>query len=303
MINWGKFAGWTGITITYLVYSVAIYFFVYRLGWRWFWTSEKWSAAIILYPTMDISVRIFMGIWCHIYCCTTDPGIIQRPGERMEVTSCCFNDSICKKCDYSRPARTHHCSTCNACIYQMDHHCPWVNNCVGLGNQKAFLLFLAYTSSAAIECLGLAGLRLVTCPNVYNSLMVLGLRFVVGESHIAKVLAQSGNENFTFDETCDFKIDYAAAGIIAIICAAIFVVFIAFIATDQIQSIVRNQTFVESLKAGCAKPPDTYTPAEIGIRLQEVMGSNPSLNWLLPMRSTSWRTSLVIKPDNPVRGS
>ena len=30
----------------------------------------------------------------------------------------------------------------------MDHHCPWMNNCIGLKNQKAFMLFNLYTALA-----------------------------------------------------------------------------------------------------------------------------------------------------------
>ena len=47
--------------------------------------------------------------------------------------------AICKKCDFVKPLRTHHCSVCNKCVLLMDHHCMWTNNCIGLGNYKHFI--------------------------------------------------------------------------------------------------------------------------------------------------------------------
>lgn len=50
----------------------------------------------------------------------------------------------CKRCFVVRVPNTHHCSKCQHCIMKMDHHCPWINNCVGLFNQKYFILFCYY---------------------------------------------------------------------------------------------------------------------------------------------------------------
>lgn len=45
-----------------------------------------------------------------------------------------------------KPERAHHCRTCGTCILKFDHHCPWINQCVGLGNERYFILFMLWFS-------------------------------------------------------------------------------------------------------------------------------------------------------------
>ncbi|QRV91259.1 DHHC palmitoyltransferase [Ceratobasidium sp. AG-Ba] len=66
----------------------------------------------------------------------------------------------CSKCQSLKPERTHHCRICKSCILKYDHHCPvaqiqisslllrlrmiGINQCVGLRNERHFVLFMAY---------------------------------------------------------------------------------------------------------------------------------------------------------------
>lgn len=57
-------------------------------------------------------------------------------GCRVCVDPCCPGGA--------KPRGTHHCRTCRQCVSELDHHCPFVANCVGRGNRRPFLLFLAW---------------------------------------------------------------------------------------------------------------------------------------------------------------
>ncbi|KAH9971946.1 zf-DHHC-domain-containing protein [Lactifluus volemus] len=51
----------------------------------------------------------------------------------------------CSKCGETKPERTHHCRVCNRCVLKFDHHCPVrINQCVGLYNERHFVMFMAY---------------------------------------------------------------------------------------------------------------------------------------------------------------
>uniref|UniRef100_A0A2K6TBJ0 Palmitoyltransferase n=1 Tax=Saimiri boliviensis boliviensis TaxID=39432 RepID=A0A2K6TBJ0_SAIBB len=72
-----------------------------RLCWHFFYSH--WNLILIVF---------------HYYqAITTPPGY--PPQGRNDIAMV----SICKKCIYPKPARTHHCSICNRCVLKMDHHC------------------------------------------------------------------------------------------------------------------------------------------------------------------------------------
>ena len=68
---------------------------------------------------------------------------VKLTGEELEI----LKDRLikfCVHCETIKLPRSHHCRQCNRCVVRMDHHCPWIGTCVGLRNQKAFLLFIFY---------------------------------------------------------------------------------------------------------------------------------------------------------------
>ncbi|PAA91765.1 hypothetical protein BOX15_Mlig017429g4, partial [Macrostomum lignano] len=57
---------------------------------------------------------------------------------------------FCHACECHCPPRSYHCDVCNICVLKRDHHCLFAVNCVGLANQRYYLLTVVYFAIAAI---------------------------------------------------------------------------------------------------------------------------------------------------------
>jgi hypothetical protein len=55
-----------------------------------------------------------------------------------------------------KPYRSYHCAACDRDVLMMNHHSPLVDNCIGLNNQRYFLLLLTYLSLATVTITSLS---------------------------------------------------------------------------------------------------------------------------------------------------
>lgn len=67
----------------------------------------------------------------------------QDEGE-VEIRSWLGPQAAEKQVPPPKPERSHHCRACKTCTLKFDHHCPWLNQCVGLGNERYFVLFMSW---------------------------------------------------------------------------------------------------------------------------------------------------------------
>ena len=137
------------------------------------WETLSASTATAHFALFNLLV--VLAVTSHVRTMTTDPGAIplhttpltlpqppaphqpQPPPHLPAVPSCA-------QCSFSyKPDRAHHCSVCRRCVYKMDHHCPWVNNCVGVGNQKFFVLFCWYVFCCCLHAGTLLVSRIFSC--------------------------------------------------------------------------------------------------------------------------------------------
>ncbi|KIM80330.1 hypothetical protein PILCRDRAFT_97949 [Piloderma croceum F 1598] len=123
--------------------------------------------------TTPICSLIALNLIMHYYyACTVPPGFVEDPPREAEhgilwskkngpakdrnLTGVQWSEegsvkitkamvTKCRKCGQLKPERTHHCRICNHCVLKYDHHCPVrINQCVGIHNERHFVMFMAY---------------------------------------------------------------------------------------------------------------------------------------------------------------
>ncbi|CEF62677.1 Lethal (2) 35Be [Strongyloides ratti] len=56
----------------------------------------------------------------------------------------------CMACRCVAPRRAHHCPICDICILRKDHHCFFTGGCIGLANQRYFMIFCLWGGIGAM---------------------------------------------------------------------------------------------------------------------------------------------------------
>eukprot|EP00762_Andalucia_godoyi_P003876 ANDGO_08564.mRNA.1 putative protein S-acyltransferase 12 len=136
---------------------IAMQLIVFLIAWSWYAYTFQYFALAVRTPGKEVSAvfnlivyyAIFgMMCWSYYRAVTCSPSFVPENWVSPDCVERKRNGTLrtCKYCQCVKPDRSHHCSSCDACVLKMDHHCVWINNCAGFGNYKYFVLFISYAS-------------------------------------------------------------------------------------------------------------------------------------------------------------
>lgn len=150
-------------TTTLLLISLPACLFLIFTAWD---LSQRTNTLWVFYVSLAV---VFCPVFFLIKTGSTDPGILPRnpspPVEEGEKVDKFRDETIggrsvrfkwCRTCHIYRPPRCSHCSICDHCVLKFDHHCPWTGTCIGLWNQRYFILFLHSTMFLCIWSIGVS---------------------------------------------------------------------------------------------------------------------------------------------------
>ncbi|KAK8814116.1 hypothetical protein WA158_007978 [Blastocystis sp. Blastoise] len=239
-----------------------------------------------------ILITASMAFICDFRCCLSDPGYVHVTANNIlteeEISDLEYkHHPVCKYCHIEKPIRAHHCSQCNHCILKMDHHCPWINNCVGVKNQKYFLLFLIYVFLGETYAFISGLIRIYTMLNTFNS---QSLNFIQKTVSLPKI--SFSPFSVEMKQLRYFSIymgngnDYFFTLVLEVIFSIMFALFSFAMLIDQCQDIFYDVTYIEYLKSSnITSKTESYQE-----RLENTMGEPYCYHWFLPIEGRYMKT-------------
>ena len=190
------------------------------------WLGVTANCYLLASSFVGISILAMVS---HARAMCTDPGAVplEYQPDSLLAEEHGATLPMCSRCNGYKPPRAHHCSQCDRCVMKMDHHCPWVNNCVGANNQKHFVLFCFYTALLSAYAVILLFCRAILSSDHGSS---------SDQPQLSRHAAQE-----------------AAAGRFLLMAllffeALLFGLFTCAMVSEQISSILTDQTGIERIK-------------------------------------------------------
>ncbi|KAF4656025.1 Palmitoyltransferase zdhhc15 [Perkinsus olseni] len=217
--------GITCVTIADLLLLSAYYTIGYRILWTWMHTDGRGYGPSVAFALFNLF--FVLSVWSHFACMLTDPGSVplnkSLDEEDLEAGR---SSGVIEMASRAISER---------CVLKMDHHCPWVNNCVGMCNQKHFMLLLTYVCMlCGLSVLTIAA-RLHHCHNREHFVVPFG-----------RIGLPDPAENKT--DVCNIDGPLIGFGILTFFFGLVFGLFTIIMLCDQTSAIIHNQTGVEQLQ-------------------------------------------------------
>lgn len=138
---------------------------LHAVGFGLLWIAGAWQP---LAPPCAIEVLALATICFYAAASLVDPGYLERqlpddeqlpPQHADSIISSSTGSAVhpllelptCVHCRAHQVARAKHCHDCGRCVRRLDHHCWWLGSCVGKGNHRLFLTYLALEASLLIS--------------------------------------------------------------------------------------------------------------------------------------------------------
>lgn len=279
-----------------------------------------WACAIVF------NTLLGLGALSHFRAMTTDPGAVPEgalplPADLDRLRRRKQRPRQCQRSGVYKPPRAHFDSGVERQVVKMDHHCPWVNNCVGMNNQKFFILFCMYVGLASAFALLMVGAFFLSrCDVGVGGVSAVGAVTTLSVDGGGVGIRSSGSLNGgerrslvqkpSLSHAAACALEPGSTVLVFLLCfeSLLFGLFTMCMFMDQMMSINLNKTYIDRLKdardgggaggvsgSGSGKNKNKNKSAdcmggvcawllrkEFFTHLREVVGDSHPVLWVLP---------------------